>query len=340
MTDNIYKQNVYSYEKPCWHSKGEVGKEKETCVQVYGRMFPVQFEKREYSVVLNGESRGSGQFAIVRISDSKERIIGTTKDQYQLVQPLEYCEAYDKASGANSYCETLGFLGTDAEKMFITSKLPQISIFGDLIDLYQFLAVGFDGMFGAHQYVTNVRIVCQNTMNLGIANSESTQNHGRGSLYSGRHNQPNHMRDLEAWLQYVQKESENAVEITKNLFCKMESTPMTVDEAFGLTKKIYVDPDTLPDFFPDQLRSEKQEVIDKKLEKASESRDLVMDLFKGNGIQISKTSYGLLNSVTEAENHHKPSKKNSTYSLLMGNKHLIMNGALNIITDWTNDQNN
>ena len=64
-----------------------------------------------------------------------------------------------------------------------------------------------------------------------------------------------------------------------------------------------------------------------------------MDLFKGNGIQITKTSYGLFNSVTEAENHHKPSKKDGTYSLLLGNKNLIMNGALDIISDWTNEKN-
>jgi hypothetical protein len=336
MTDNIHKQNVYSRGISMWHLKGIVGQIDESFVSVCNRMDKIEFEKREYSIVLNGQTVGSKQFAIVRMNNGNERIIGTTKDDFQLVQPLEYCEIYDRACGVP--CETLGFLGTDGEKMFMTSKLPSISIYGDVINLFQFVAVGFDGLFGVHQYLTEVRVVCENTHNRAIAESNATNNHGRGALYSGRHNQPNHKRDLEAWLAYVQKQTVETAQITQDLFCKMESTKMTIDQAFGLTQKVYPDPNNLPDFYPDELREEKQESIDKKIAKAMEDRDLVMDLFKGTGIQITPTAYGFLNSVKEAENR-KPSKKDTTYSTLIGNRHLVMENAANIVTDWTNEQN-
>lgn len=333
MSDNINKQNVYSHDLELWHHKGEVGHINETCEQVMGRMDEIRFEKREFAIELNGVTKGSGNFAIVRIGVGNERIIGTTKDRYHLIQPIEYARLYD--SSTLQYCETLGFLGTDAEKMFITSKLPGITVYGDEIKLYQFLAAGFDGLFGCKQYVTTVRVCCQNTANLAVSEADSTRNQGRGVLYSGKHNEVNHLRDLGLWLSHVQKQAEETIVATQSLFCKMEETPMTVDQAFGLTTQIYPNPKPLPDFYPDALRVEKQEVIDSKSEKAEESRDLVMDLFKGSGIEISQTAYGLFNSVTEAENHHKPSKKDSVYSLLLGNKHNIMSDAMAVISNWT-----
>jgi hypothetical protein len=169
---------------------------------------------------------------------------------------------------------------------------------------------------------------------MAIADAEKTSNHGRGQLYVGRHNQISHLRDLEAWLGYVQTESENSVEIIKNLFCKMQDKPLTVDEAFGLTKQVYPDPDEIPVFYPDSLRNEKQEKIDEGTKKAEENRNLVMDLFKGAGIAVDKTCYGLFNSVTEFECHYHPSKKDSTYSILAGNKQNVMEEALVVIGDY------
>jgi hypothetical protein len=337
MPDNVYEQNVYSYLEPMWHSKGYVGTLQETCVQVYNRMKTILFKKRPYTITLNGEEVESKEFAIVRIQDGKERIIGRTRGIYKVVQPLAYCEIYDQAVGKP--CETLGFLGSDAEKMFITSLLPSITVYGDEIKLYQLLSIGFDGFYGVHQFVSAIRTVCQNTHNMAVAEATTTDNHGRGKLYNGRHNMPNHERDLFEWLKYVDQESEAMVNVTKALFTKMEDTPITVDEAFGLTKAIYPDPKNLPEFFPDNLRNEKQEKINEEVEKAEESRDLVMDLFKGAGIAITPTAYGLYNSVTEAENHHRKSKKETTYSILLGNRHNIMENAMAVIGDWvTNGQ--
>jgi hypothetical protein len=211
-----------------------------------------------------------------------------------------------------------------------------MNIYGDIIEMYHALFIGFDGKFGCKQATISTRIICGNTWARGLSESESTQNHGRGQLYSGKHNEVNHMRDLGLWLSHVQKQAEESVAMTQSLFCKMEETPMTVDEAFGLTKKIYPNPDTLPVFMPEQIRLEKQEDIDEKIEKAEASRDLVMELFKGAGIAISRTAKGLFDSTTEAENHHKPSKKDITSSLLIGNRQGIMEHAMAEITSWVN----
>jgi hypothetical protein len=59
MTDNINEDNVYSRGVRPWHLKGIVGMVDETCKQVLSRMTPVEFEKREFSIILNGESVGN-----------------------------------------------------------------------------------------------------------------------------------------------------------------------------------------------------------------------------------------------------------------------------------------
>ena len=337
MADNIYRQNVYSYAEEMWHSKGWVGKEQETCVQVYNQMQPVVYVKEEFVAHLNGKPQGSGFFMIKKIDhEGHEVIIGNTKDRYEILQPLQYAELYDESVGMP--CETMGFLGTNAEKMFISHKLPSIDIYGDVMRLYNLLSVGFDGKYGEHQHLTTVRSVCENTHNRAIREAEETKNQGRGDLYIGRHNNPNHIRDLKAWLSLVQKSAEENVEMTKGLFCKMQETPLTVDEAFGLTKIIYPDPEAIPLFYPEELRSEKQEVVDTKTEKAEKTRDLVMELFQGAGVEIDKTCYDFYNANTEYANHHIASKKDFAYSVLLGNRNGMMDKALVTVRDFVNNR--
>ena len=333
--DNIYKQNVYSYGEEMWHSKGTVGKEQETCVQVYNRMEQVVYVKEEFIAHLNGQPQGSGFFMIKKIDPSgHEVIIGNTKDRYEVLQPFQYAELYDEAVGMP--CETMGFLGTNAEKMFITHKLPAIDVYGDVLKLYNLLSVGFDGKYGEHQHLTVVRTICENTHAMALRDSEMTNNQGYGDLYVGRHNNPNHVRDLKAWLSLVQKTAEESANVTQSLFCKMQETPLTVDEAFGLTKVIYPDPKPVPDFYPEELRDEKQETVDTKTEKAEKSRELVMELFQGAGIAIDKTCYGFYNANTEYVNHHIPSKKDFSYSVLLGNRSQTMDKTLVAVQNFMN----
>jgi hypothetical protein len=335
MPANIYNENVYSFKKQMWHGLGEVGREGESAVSVFGRMEPITFEKRPFAVMLNGKTVESGDFAIVKLGKS-EIIIGNTKDRYELMQLSTYCQLYDDA--VRKPVETLGFIGSEGSRMFLTWELPEIDIHGDKVCLYGFLCVGFDGLFGEDLYLTNVRVVCQNTWNMAISNAKNTQNHGRGTLYSGKHNNKNHARDLSAWMSHIQGDAEKNVEIVQNLFCKMDTIKVNKDQAYGLFNKIYKDPEPLPDFYPETLRAEKQKVIDDKTEKAQENRDLAMELFGGKGIEIAPTAWGCLQTVTEAENWHKPSKKDASFSILLGNKHNIMTTAIDVISDYVNIQ--
>jgi hypothetical protein len=333
MPANINRNNVYSLRKQMWHSLGTVSETEETAGEVVSRMDVITYELRPYFIRLNGKKRESKDAAIIRIVDGDEREIGHTKGRYQITQPSTYAKIFDANVGRP--VETAGYLGGEkADKFFITWTLPKLDVHGDEVETFGFMAVGYNGMFGEKVILTNVRVVCENTWGMAIAGAGAKQTDERmGVAYSGKHCYNSHEAVLASWLRFVQKDAEQRVALQQTLFCKMEETPLTVDAAAGLFAKVYPYADDVKAYYPDDLRDGQQEKIDTSNEKVDESRELAMSLFQGAGIAITPTVWGALNAVTEAENHHRKSKKNTTYSILLGNRQKIMENAMSVMAE-------
>jgi len=334
MTDRIYKQNVYSLREPMWHSKGVVGQEEENAMSVYRHMLPVAFEQRPFSISLNGGTVESNKhFGIVRVGGNTEKIIGQSKGRYNLTQPEKYAQLFD--AYVQKPVETMGFLGTSGERMFTTWSLPQIDVHGDIVKMFGFLAVGFDGKFGEKLFETGVRVVCSNTWSMAVADSQEKRG---GAAYSAKHNMKDHEERLGIWMRYITKQAEENVAIYQSLFRKMEETPVTVDVAYNLFAKVYPKKNSLGDFHPDELRGKDQGKIDLLNQSQEEKRDLAIELFKGAGVEIGKTLWGTFNVITELENHHIPSKKDKTESILLGNRQGIMQEALLVMSEYVENR--
>lgn len=322
MSDNIFKENVYSHNQEMWHRKGRVGEDNETALQVYSTMLLVEFVQRPFSILLNGNVIESKDVAIIRVENGKERQIGSTKGRYQLIQPVEYCRLFDSTVGKP--VETLGFLGSKAEKMFLTWQLPAIDVHGDVVNLYGFLANGFDGKFGTKLYTTSVRVICNNTWNQAIGAEDTMEN------YSSKHVEKDFMKKLGLWMSYINKTSEENVAYLKGVFTKMEEKPLTIDDAYGFFAKVFPLPNEYSQYAPVEILKEREQDFSNDTKSANENRDLAMSLFSGAGIEITPTLWGGFNVVTEMENHHVESKKDTTYSILLGNRQTIMSNAFNI----------
>lgn len=324
MSDNIFGDNAFFNKEPAWHGKGRVGDGEEGAEQVFFSLpQQVAFELRPFSVRLNGNVVESKDTAIVRISGDKEVLVGHTRGRYNLTQPLTYCRMFDEHVAQP--VETLGFLGAKGDRLFLTWVLPGIDVHGDKVNSFGFIATGFDGKFGEHLYTTNIRVVCNNTWQAAIRDSSTSQ------LYSGKHNQGNHERNLALWLSYVQKDAENNVRLYESLFRKMEETKITKDDARKIFENVYPTGNGSMTFGPELLMSEeKDRVVSNNIEQLA-SQDLAMELFSGRGIEISETLWGALNCVTELENHHRPSKKDITNSLLLGARANTMATAMSIV---------
>lgn len=85
---------------------------------------------------------------------------------------------FDTIVDGGAKIETVGALGK-GERIFISSKLPHVVTVGknDLTEMYLILTTSHDGSGGIKAGLTNVRVVCQNTLNhalsKGLTNSIS-----------------------------------------------------------------------------------------------------------------------------------------------------------------------
>jgi len=308
-----------------WHTLGEVGQKNETAKEVNSRMIDVSFEQRLFHILLNGKLVSDNKhFGIIRLEGDTEHLIGETKAVYNLTQPIEYIDLYDTFVGEP--VETLGYLGSKGQKMFITWELPSIDVHGDKVETYGFLAVGFDGKFSEKLYQTNVRVVCQNTWSAAVSNEDN-------KVYSGKHTMVDHMERLGAWMKHLTKDAYESVALHEKLFCKMEETPAEVDLAYQLFAKVYPKKGDIGAFYPDELRTKDQTRIDEFNQSQEEKRDFCVELFQGRGIEISKSVWGVWNCVTEFENHWIPSKKSPYESIIMGGRHKTMSNAMLVMQE-------
>jgi hypothetical protein len=339
MSDDTYKQNTYSYMLQSWHKKGIVGNMKESAEDIYNRMEKVEFVQSPATFNVNGFEIKNNVIGIFKVDGGKIKMVGNTKDRYKLYQPIEYIKKFDEMVG--KYVETMGFLGAKADKLFITWNLPKIDIHGDEMQLFGMISVGFDGVYGNHLFNTKVRTVCKNTHAMAVSDANANENYGfgansNGAIVTTRHTQKEHVDILGYWMRYVDQESERQVEMMRNLFCKMEEKPLSVDDAYGFFSKVFSDPKpNKKNSMPVELRDNEDERFDKDEKKIKESRDLAMSLFQGAGIEISKTVYGGYNSVTEMMNHKIISKKtDGVDSILLGSRATVMDKAFNVAVDY------
>ncbi|HBD93194.1 MAG TPA: hypothetical protein DC057_03380 [Spirochaetia bacterium] len=328
---------MYSMNEMPWHKNAVVSTFPQGGVEALGTIQGLWYEKRPVQVVVNGTLQETGDWAIIRsgIPDHpEEKVLGFVKKNYKILQPIDICEGFDVS--VNQPVETLGFLGS-GERMFLTWVLPGFDINGDEIKLYGFVAVGYDGKFGATLYVVTVRVVCANTFAMAVQES-TTKNYkleGRGRVFTGKHNSSNLGYELGAWMEHVQERAVAKSQSASDLFNLMASKAIKNSQSLNsLVYKIYPDPEPLPVDYPSKLRDSKQERIDVSIEKATRDRELVTRLFNGGGIAIDATGWGLFNCVTQLENHERVTKKPSEYSILFGNRANTMAKAASVIANW------
>jgi hypothetical protein len=317
-----------------WHKKGIVGMVDESAMAVYNRMKPVTFEQHPFVLNVRGQTITNNMLGILRIEGDKAVLIGNTKERYKMLQPVEYISRFDEMVGKP--CETLGFLGVNADKLFITWRLRAINVYGDIVELYGFISLGFDGKIGNRLYVTGLRVVCSNTHAMAISESTSTENCGfgadsQGAVVTTRHTDIAHLDKLGYWMKFVDRETERQTTMIQSLFCKMQETPLPLSAAHGFFSKVYAYPKEPRTYIPDELVETENSTYAEGKKNADQSRDMAMSLFEGRGIEIDKTVYGGYNVVTQIETRHRMAKRSDGIeSMLIGARGKQMGVALRV----------
>ena len=108
-----------------------------------------------------------GYYATVR-QDTRE-VLGIVGERYRIVQNHEAFEFVDQLLGSALHFETAGSLN-GGRRIWVLAKLPEhIEIGGDPVRPYVLLMNSHDGSTAVIAATTPVRVVCQNTLNWGLA---------------------------------------------------------------------------------------------------------------------------------------------------------------------------
>lgn len=325
MSANVHGKMVYSFEKPMWHNITEPSLTPMSAEEVYDTLFGggFQIHLRPVTVTLNGMQVETGDFAIVRGTtpyDGTERVFGYCSDRFHPLQPREVAQCFD--SNVCEPAETMAFLG-QGEDMFISWKMPSIQVkVGDEVELFGIVRTGFDTLKGTRLFTSIYRPVCANTITLAEGWAKShTDNNGKGNIWKGKAVNRNLLRDLGYWMEHVQGKALAEAQLLESFFGTLAQTPIrSQEEAENIVTTAYPNSFDVSEYYPRQLRADKEEKIADYNESQKEIRDGILNLFSGAGTAITPDYWGMLNSTSEYFCHVQPSKKPIAESVMFGNR--------------------
>lgn len=181
MSANIFGERFYGHRTPAWHEIGTVLQEDLSVSDAFKRV-GLNYEVNKVPLIADVPVAGNtymslptDKFAIVRsptVDDPNHRIFGTCTDDYEVVQNSEIASLLDPLSetwktetvGALDYGKTI-FVTLDAGGAEIKSANGKVK---DPISKYFLITETKDGGSALKFAFTPVRVVCQNTLIIGL----------------------------------------------------------------------------------------------------------------------------------------------------------------------------
>lgn len=175
MSANVETMFFVGREKP-WHSLGtsvESAPTSEDAIRYAGLDWNVE----QQPLFLGNGNKIPDNFANVRSSDGK--FLGVVGNRYQIVQNTDAFAFTDALLGEGVKYETAGSL-KDGKVIWLLARMPEtIQILGDEVAPYLVFTNTHDGSGAVRVTMTNVRVVCNNTLNMALK--------GAKRVWSARH---------------------------------------------------------------------------------------------------------------------------------------------------------
>ena len=175
MSANLY-ENTMAYNSKNgapWHLQGHSVEGLMTSEQAIMGAKLDYFVTKEQLLRQDG-SPAKGAFAT--INNANNKILGVVGSRYEVIQNVRAFGFFDELIGkGEAVYETAGALG-DGEVVWLMAKLPRSfePIAGDKVEQFCLLYQSHNGTAPCSVMFTNIRVVCQNTLNLALGKG-STQ---------------------------------------------------------------------------------------------------------------------------------------------------------------------
>lgn len=166
-----YDWMVSAKERP-WHGIGTVVEDAPTSEGAI-KMAHLDWKVEQFPISANGIEI-PGHFANIRTDVNLP--LGVVKNRYKIVQNSEAFDFVDDIIGNNEvecHYETAGSL-FNGKKIFLLVRLPDKNLLGDDVENYIFFTNSHDGTSAFMAGITNVRVVCNNTLQAAISGAQRT----------------------------------------------------------------------------------------------------------------------------------------------------------------------
>lgn len=173
-----------------WHGIGEVIADAPTSDEA------IKIAKLDWTVVQEPVYMKDGtevENLFLNIRDNTKDVLGVVRGRYNIIQNNESFKFVDNiisnTKGIECRYETAGSL-FNGKRVFMLVRLPEVNILGDEIENYLFFSNSHDGSSGLMAGISNIRVVCNNTLQLAESNAQR--------LWKIRHTQSIKERQFEA----------------------------------------------------------------------------------------------------------------------------------------------
>ena len=225
-------------------------------------------------------------------------VLGTVGDRFQLLQNHEAFTFFDPIVGKNAAVyHTAGALG-QGERIWILANLPgELRVIGDdITHKYLLLSNSHDGRSAVHVTFTPIRVVCRNTLNMALRDS----NQRRALRIPHTHDMRERLAQADRLMGIVEK------------------TYTELNDVYQAMTRVQMSGHALRDYFvavfPSPVDPENESG---RARAATQRRDAVRHFEQGRGTALAGvpgTLWAVYNAVTEYVDH-RPTKSTPTRRL-------------------------
>lgn len=311
---DIEKDKFVSFKVPAWHSIGTVFQEKLLASEA------TRLAKADYEVIkVPHEIWHEGVlldtvYDLVRLphNDDDADYYGTVTADYDVTNNMDLAFLLDPLS-QQYHTETVGVL-SEGKRVFWTFATGTFDIRGEEIKGHILVTEAKNGRGGLRIIVTPVRVVCQNTLTLGLKQGTILQNigHSHDPLAAMKF-----WADVMPKIEAANVATQRAMEALAQIKLDAEQTEMLLLEAFPVPRKsskaalknnepVYLD-------LPEDMRTEvdsaslKSDYYDRRQAGFRASTKALLERFNDEYPATAGTAWAVTNAIAEHEDHRRVS---------------------------------
>lgn len=293
---HLLEQMAYVGETP-WHGLGNALTPRQP-LEVWAEQAGMAFQILETPVRYMAESAGA-LGSIMSFDDQKVLYRSDTKaplsvvsNRYQVVQPREILEFYRDLTEISGFeLETAGVLKA-GKKVWALARTGQSGVLkgNDTVNGYLLLATACDGTLATTAQFTSIRVVCNNTLAIALANGSNAVKVPHSTLFDPQAVKQQLGVSVSSWDGFMYR------------MRTLSERKVKTHEAMNYFLRVFTDPENTASGLTNERAIQKVQALYDG---------------KGQGAELSSakgTTWGLLNAVTEFVDHQRRAR-NQDYRL-------------------------